>query len=136
MPDAHFDPLTDPAATVARHPHLRHAPAAARNRDPIRQAPLAQLLPATPCTVLEIASGTSEHALWMGRACVCVDINKSDLCALAGKGRHNVGPDPGGAADQIDGLAHKAWIARKGIGHFQAPEHSGSFGTSSVIRLQ
>lgn len=62
-----FDPLADPAATVARHPHLRHAPASTRNRESIRQA-LAQLLPATPCTVLEIASGTGEHALWMARA--------------------------------------------------------------------
>ncbi|MFN7004286.1 MAG: DUF938 domain-containing protein [Roseinatronobacter sp.] len=61
-----FDPLTDPAATVARLPHLRHAPASARNRALIAAA-LADLLPATPCTVLEIASGTGEHALWMAR---------------------------------------------------------------------
>ncbi|WP_296644954.1 DUF938 domain-containing protein [Roseinatronobacter sp.] len=67
MSDAPSDPLADPAATVARHPHLRHAPAATRNRAPIRQA-LAEILPATPCTVLEIASGTGEHALWMARA--------------------------------------------------------------------
>ena len=62
-----FDPLADPAATVARTPHLRHAPASARNRAPIAAA-LADLLPATPCTVLEIASGTGEHALWMARS--------------------------------------------------------------------
>ncbi len=62
-----FDPLADPAATVARLPHLQHAPAAARNRAPIA-AVLAGLLPATPCTVLEIASGTGEHALWMARS--------------------------------------------------------------------
>ncbi|MBK5925977.1 hypothetical protein CCR87_01160 [Rhodobaculum claviforme] len=61
------DPLADPAATVARHPGLRHAPATARNRAPIRDA-LAELLPARPCTVLEVASGTGEHALWMARA--------------------------------------------------------------------
>jgi hypothetical protein len=67
MSDAPFDPLADPAATVARYPHLRHAPATARNREPIRQV-LAQLLPATACAVLEIASGTGEHALWMARA--------------------------------------------------------------------
>jgi predicted O-methyltransferase YrrM len=67
MSDTPFDALADPAATVTRHPHLRHAPASARNREPIRHA-LAQLLPATPCTVLEIASGTGEHALWMARA--------------------------------------------------------------------
>lgn len=60
------DPLADPAATVARHPDLRHAPATARNREPIRQA-LADLLPTRPCTVLEVASGTGEHGLWMAR---------------------------------------------------------------------
>lgn len=62
-----FDPLADPAATVARLPHLRHSPATARNRAPIA-AVLADLLPATPCSVLEIASGTGEHALWMARS--------------------------------------------------------------------
>lgn len=62
----HIDPLADPAATVARYPGLPHAPATARNREPICQA-LADLLPATPCTVLELASGTGEHALWMAR---------------------------------------------------------------------
>lgn len=61
-----FDPLADPAATVARLPHLRHAPSTARNRAPIAAA-LAELLPATPCSVLEVASGTGEHALWMAR---------------------------------------------------------------------
>jgi len=65
MPDP-FDPLADPAATVARHPRLSHAPATARNRVPICHA-LAELLPAAPCTVLELASGTGEHALWMAR---------------------------------------------------------------------
>lgn len=67
MPDAApTDPLADPAATVAAHPGLRHAPATVRNREPIREA-LARLLPARPCTVLEIASGSGEHALWMAR---------------------------------------------------------------------
>ena len=62
-----FDSLADPAATVARTPHLRHAPASARNRAPIAAA-LTEVLPATPtCSVLEIASGTGEHALWMAR---------------------------------------------------------------------
>ena len=61
-----FDPLADPAATVARLPHLRHAPATARNRAPIAAA-LVEVLPATPCSVLEVASGTGEHALWMAR---------------------------------------------------------------------
>lgn len=46
---------------------MSHAPATARNREPIYQA-LAELLPAAPCEVLEVASGTGEHALWMARA--------------------------------------------------------------------
>lgn len=66
MPDP-FDPLADPAATVARHPGMSHAPATARNRAPICDA-LADLLPITSCTVLELASGTGEHALWMARS--------------------------------------------------------------------
>jgi SAM-dependent methyltransferase len=41
---------------------LREAPAVARNREPIL-AVLRGLLP-VPATVLEIASGTGEHALW------------------------------------------------------------------------
>jgi hypothetical protein len=61
------DPLADPAATAALYPGLRHAPAAARNREPIRQE-LAELLPAGPCAVLEVASGSGEHALWMARS--------------------------------------------------------------------
>ena len=61
------DPLADPAATLASYPHLRHAPATARNREPIRAA-LVDLLPAAPCSVLEIASGSGEHALWIARA--------------------------------------------------------------------
>ena len=67
MPNsAPTDPLAHPAATAASHPGLRHAPATARNREPIGQA-LAELLPARPCTVLEVASGSGEHALWMAR---------------------------------------------------------------------
>nr|WP_051492191.1 DUF938 domain-containing protein [Roseivivax isoporae] len=62
-----WDPLADPAATAASHPGLRHAPATARNRRPIADA-LAGLLPKDACTVLEIASGSGEHALWMARA--------------------------------------------------------------------
>ena len=62
-----MDPLADPASTAARHPGLRHAPATKRNREPIRAA-LAELLPAGPCSILEIASGSGEHALWMARA--------------------------------------------------------------------
>lgn len=61
------DPLADPAATAALNPGLRHAPATTRNREPICGA-LAELLPAQPCVVLEIASGSGEHAVWMTRS--------------------------------------------------------------------
>ncbi|MBX3156320.1 MAG: DUF938 domain-containing protein [Deltaproteobacteria bacterium] len=44
----------------------REAPAAARNREPIREV-LATCLPASG-TVLEIASGTGEHAVYLARA--------------------------------------------------------------------
>jgi len=68
LPDpASTDPLDDTAATAALHPGLRHAPATARNRKPIREA-LVELLPPRPCTVLEVASGSGEHALWMARS--------------------------------------------------------------------
>src|SRR5690606_14867338 len=41
----------------------RHAPAALRNRGPILDV-LSRVLPRTGC-VLEIASGTGEHAAWL-----------------------------------------------------------------------
>ena len=46
-------------------PGVRHAPAAARNRDPLADA-LRPILPATGC-VLEVASGTGEHAVHFAR---------------------------------------------------------------------
>lgn len=49
-----------PAAADAR----RSAPAASRNRDPIAEV-LAEWLPSKG-TVLEVASGTGEHAVWFG----------------------------------------------------------------------
>jgi len=60
MPDP-FDPLAGPAAPVARHPGLLHAPATARNRAALCQA-LADLLPTAPCKVLELASGPGNAA--------------------------------------------------------------------------
>jgi len=81
MPDSlPTDPLADPAATAALYPGLRHAPATARNREPIRHA-LAELLPARPCTVLEIASGSGEHALWMARSLPQVTWSPSEATA-------------------------------------------------------
>jgi SAM-dependent methyltransferase len=48
------------------HQAARSAPAAARNREPILRV-LRDTLP-RPALVLEIASGTGEHALWFSRA--------------------------------------------------------------------
>jgi hypothetical protein len=75
-----FDPLADPAATAAAYPGLRHAPASARNREPIAAA-LAELLPAAPCRVLEIASGSGEHGLWVARALPQVTWTPSEASA-------------------------------------------------------
>ena len=81
MPDpVPMHPLADPAATAALHPVLRHAPATARNREPIRAA-LAELLPASACSVLEIASGSGEHALWMARSLPQVTWTPSEATA-------------------------------------------------------
>jgi SAM-dependent methyltransferase len=55
--------MTPPALTK---PGARTAPAAARNREPILRV-LRGVLP-RPALVLEIASGTGEHAVWYSRA--------------------------------------------------------------------
>ena len=133
-----LDPLADPAATVARLPHLRHAPATARNRAPIAAA-LVEVLPATPCSVLEVASGTGEHALWMARSLPQVTWQPSEatreglaaiedwraLCPdLAGRVLPPVmidaacSPWPGPAVDTIftANLTHIApWAATEGL---------------------
>lgn len=77
---ARQDPLANPAATVERHPGLRHAPATARNRAAIGEM-LSELLPARPCTVLEVASGTGEHALWLARNLPQVTWTPSEISA-------------------------------------------------------
>ena len=77
---AKSDPLANPATTAALHPGLQHAPATARNREPIREA-LDALLPARPCTVLEIASGTGEHGLWVARCLPEVNWTPSEATA-------------------------------------------------------
>jgi SAM-dependent methyltransferase len=54
----------------------RTAPAAARNREPIQQV-LGECLP-SPALVLEIASGTGEHAVWFSRALPTVTWQPTD----------------------------------------------------------
>lgn len=58
-------------------PAQRHAPATARNREPILQV-LRRVLPATG-TVLEIASGSGEHAVYMARHLPGIRWQPSDI---------------------------------------------------------
>jgi SAM-dependent methyltransferase len=63
------------------HQAARTTPAAARNRDPILQV-LRDRLP-QPALVLEIASGTGEHAAWFSSALPAVTWQPTDLDAEA-----------------------------------------------------
>ena len=54
----------------------RHAPATARNSQPLAEV-LARELPASG-TVLEIASGSGEHAVFMARRFPALDWQPSD----------------------------------------------------------
>jgi SAM-dependent methyltransferase len=78
----------------------RHAPATQRNRDPIL-AVLQEVLPETGL-VLEVASGTGEHAVHFARAFPALTWQPSD-------------PDPG-ARRSIS-----AWIAAEGLQNVNAP---------------
>ncbi len=78
----------------------RHAPAAERNREPIA-ASLAEILPPTG-TVLEIASGSGEHALYFARRFPSLRWQPSD-------------PDP----DAIRSIA--AWRAAEGPDNLREP---------------
>ncbi|ASC70844.1 hypothetical protein XM38_017910 [Halomicronema hongdechloris C2206] len=67
------------------HDHRRHAPATARNREPILQV-LERVLPPQG-TVLEIASGSGEHAIFFaprlaGRHWLPSDIDPSALTSI------------------------------------------------------
>lgn len=78
----------------------RHAPAAERNRDPIA-ACLAEILPKAG-TVLEIASGSGEHALYFARRFPALNWQPSD-------------PDP----DAIRSIA--AWREAEGPDNLREP---------------
>lgn len=83
------------------HPALRqHSPSAERNREPIL-AVLRDVLPATG-RVLEIASGTGQHAVCFARALPGLDWQPSDL-----------------DADARASIA--AWVAHEGLANVRAP---------------
>lgn len=78
----------------------REAPAAQRNREPIREV-LARVLPPAG-TVLEIASGSGEHALWFAQAFPALHWQPSD-------------PDPAARASIA------AWRTEAGLPNLAAP---------------
>lgn len=78
----------------------REAPAAHRNREPIREV-LARVLPSTG-RVLEIASGSGEHALWFARAFPALAWQPSD-------------PDPAARSSIA------AWRAEAGLANLAEP---------------
>lgn len=78
----------------------RHAPATLRNRDAIT-AVLTEILPASG-TVLEIASGTGEHAVYFGQQFPGVQFQPSD-------------PDPANLSSIT------AWIDKEGTGNVLPP---------------
>jgi SAM-dependent methyltransferase len=81
-------------------PTRRHAPATQRNRDPILEV-LRTVLPPTG-TVLEIASGSGEHAVYFAAALPALTFQPSDV-------------DPG-ALDSI-----RAWTEASGMTNVRAP---------------
>ena len=79
----------------------RHAPATARNRDAILEV-LRRILPSGPATVLEIASGSGEHAIHFAGALPGLTWQPSD-------------PDPGALASIA------AWSADSGCRNLRPP---------------
>ena len=80
----------------------RHAPATARNSQPLAEV-LARELPASG-TVLEIASGSGEHAVFMARRFPALDWQPSDRDAEA------LASDPDDFSAASDELSHLQWI--------------------------
>lgn len=89
-----------PSADAAQEDKRLRAPAAARNRDAIL-AVLREALPATG-TVLEIASGSGEHAVHFAAALPALTFQPSD-------------PSP----DALASIA--AWVAQSGTGNILPP---------------
>ena len=81
----------------------QHAPAAARNRDPIL-AVLRRVLPARPgALVLEVASGTGQHAVHFAQALPHLHWQPTDL-------------DPAALASIA------AWVQEAGLSNLRAPQ--------------
>lgn len=91
----------------------RHAPAAERNRDPIA-AVLREVLPARGL-VLEVASGTGEHALHFARLFPHLTWQPSD-------------PDP----DALNSI--EAWIADANLPNLREPFELDAAGTWPIAR--
>jgi SAM-dependent methyltransferase len=91
----------------------RHAPATARNRDPI-VAVLREVLPWRGL-VLEVASGTGEHAAYFARLFPALEWQPSD-------------PDP----DALTSIS--AWAADAGLPNLREPVQLDAAGTWPVTR--
>ncbi len=91
----------------------RHAPATERNRDPIA-AVLREVLPVCGL-VLEVASGTGEHAAYFARMFPGLDWQPSD-------------PDPG-ALNSIE-----AWVADADLPNLREPVQLDAAGTWPIDR--
>ncbi|KAE8755745.1 DUF938 domain-containing protein [Paraburkholderia madseniana] len=101
------------------HPALRqHSPSAERNREPIL-AVLREVLPATG-RVLEIASGTGQHAICFAGALPGLDWQPSDI-----------------DADARASIA--AWVAHAGLANVRAPlaldVHQPEWGAQTLDKL-
>ncbi|MGF6991675.1 DUF938 domain-containing protein [Paraburkholderia sp. GAS32] len=101
------------------HPALRqHSPSAERNREPIL-AVLREVLPATG-RVLEIASGTGQHAICFAGALPGLDWQPSDI-----------------DADARASIA--AWVAHAGLANVRAPlaldVHQADWGVQTLDKL-
>jgi SAM-dependent methyltransferase len=93
----------------------RHAPATERNREPIA-AVLREVLPAHGL-VLEVASGTGEHAAYFARLFPALDWQPSD-------------PDPG-ALNSIE-----AWVADAELPNLREPVQLDAAGTWPIARAE